>query len=135
MKRFMFAAFALITLASCDVTVVDEPRYDPRDQVVGSYSMEEYSETYDDYTYYKVYINKDGNADNRIYLENFYGADLRVRAYLNNNRITIPYQVINDYEIEGVGTVDRSGVSLQYSVRDLYENTITDYCQTYGDYH
>lgn len=135
MKQFIFAALALVTLASCDVNVVEEPRYDPRDKVVGSYSMEEYSETYGDYTYYKVYINKNGYSGNDIYLDNFYGADLRVHAYVNNNRITIPYQVINDYEIEGVGTVDRSGISLQYSVRDLYENTITDYCQTYGDYH
>lgn len=132
MKPLIMAAALLVLLASCDVTVI-EPRYDYRDNVVGYYDIEEYSRTFDDYTYYAVHITKDGYSGNSIYLNNFYGANIRVHAYIDNNRITIPHQIIDDYEVEGVGTLRGSDLSLTYSVRDLYEHTPTDFCDTWAE--
>ncbi len=132
MKRFMFAILFLSVLTSCYVTDV-QPRYDDRDGVIGFYDMKEYSETYNDYTYYGLRITKDGSSGRTLYLNNFYGANIRVHAYLQYGKLTIPYQIVDDYEIEGVGTIHGHAISLNYTVRDLYENTITDFCETWGE--
>lgn len=132
MKRLFIAVSLLTILASCQVNIV-EPRYDERDKVVGYYSMEEFSETFNDYTHYTLMITKYGANGNVLYLDNFYGADLQIHAYLSDNKITIPFQVVDDYEIEGVGTLHGMDISLNYTVRDIYNNTRTNFCETWGD--
>ena len=124
----MFAASLLLVMASCDITIV-EPRYDSRDRMVGYYDVEEYSETYNDYTHYTIHVSKDYNSTYTIYLHNFYGADISVFARVEYDRITIPYQVVDGYEIEGVGNLSGSQLSLNYRVKDLYQNSRTDFCE------
>jgi hypothetical protein len=126
------AVSLIAVMASCDIMVV-EPRYDYRDQMVGYYDMEEYSETYNDYTYYSVRISKDTYSRRTIYLNNFYGANVQVYAYVDYSKITIPYQVVNGYEIEGVGTLQGSDLSLNYRVKDLYHHSVSDFCNTWGE--
>jgi len=132
MKRLMFALAALVLMTSCELTVI-EPRYDHRDQVTGYYDIEEYSQTYDDYTYYSVHITKDSYHTGIIYLNNFYGADITVEAYLDYDRVTIPYQMVNGYEIEGAGTLHGDHLNLNYRVKDLYNHSAADFCDTWGD--
>lgn len=131
MKKVFIAALSLITLASCEFNII-EPRYDYRDYVTGYYDVEEYSETYNDYHYYSIHITKYANG-RTVYLNNFYDANLSVYAYLDGDKLTIPLQVANGYEIEGVGTVHSSDLSLNYRVKDLYNDTRTDFCETWGD--
>lgn len=126
------AVSLIAVMASCDIMVI-EPRNDYRDQVVGYFDMEEYSETYNDYTYYSVHISKDTYSNRTIYLNNFYGANIQVYAYVDYTKITIPYQMVNGYEIEGVGTLQGSNLSLNYRVKDLYHHSITDFCETWGE--
>ena len=128
MKR-MLPFFALLLLASCDVYYV-EPRYDSRDQIVGHYNAEEYSETYNDNLYYDMHVSKSSRDSDEIYLNNFYGSNIRVYGYLSYGSITIPLQVIDGYEIEGVGRVTGSDISLSYRVKDRVSNTRTDFCDT-----
>src|SRR5688572_11421793 len=98
MKRLMLAFTALMFMASCDITLL-EPCYDHRDQVTGYYDIEEYSETFHDYTYYSIHVTKDSYYSSTVYLNNFYGADICVKAYLDYNDLTIPYQVVDGFEI------------------------------------
>ncbi|HEY9045783.1 MAG TPA: hypothetical protein VIN08_07790 [Ohtaekwangia sp.] len=130
MKRILFAVSILVVLGSCQVNII-EPRYDARDRVVGYYSMEEFSATFNDYTYYTVQVTKYGTTGNDLYLDNFYGADIQVHAYMNGDKITIPYQIVDDYEIEGTGTIQGVNVSMNYSVRDLYNHSQTNFCETW----
>ncbi|MFZ6009880.1 MAG: hypothetical protein ACOYXT_05975, partial [Bacteroidota bacterium] len=116
MKRLLLITSMILVLASCEINYI-EPRYDARNNVVGSYDVEEYSETYNDYTYYTLYISK-SSYSREIYLENFYGTDIRVHAVLDYDKITIPYQVVNGYAVEGVGTLRGGDITLSYSVRD-----------------
>jgi len=132
MKRLIFAASFLLVMASCDITII-EPRYDSRDKFVGYYAVEEYSETYNDYTHYSISISKDYNSSYIIYLHNFYGADISVYAQVDYNKITIPYQVVDGYEIEGVGTLSGADINLNYRVKDLYNNSRTDFCEVWAD--
>ncbi len=119
-------AFVAFTCSSCLYVV--EPQIDNRDQVVGSYEIDEYSQTYHDYTYYSINITKGGHS-NTIYLNNFYGANISVVAYLSGNRINIPAQYVDGYDIEGVGTVYNNRISFTYHVKDRYHDQYTDFCE------
>lgn len=128
MKRMLPVVVLLFLSSACDVYVV-EPRYDPRDKITGRYEAEEYSETYNDLSYYSIYISKSGYS-REIKIDNFYASDIRVYAYLDYDKITIPYQLVDGYEIEGVGTTYGTYISLNYRVKDTYNNTVSDFCQT-----
>ena len=114
-------------VSACDVYVV-EPRYDPRSRVTGSYDVEEYSETYNNVVRYDINISKSAYSD-KIFIGNFYDSGIAVEAFVEYDKIIIPYQVVNGYEIEGVGTISNNYVSFRYSVRDTYANTYTDFCE------
>ena len=129
MKRVLLIGIVLISFTGCDVYLV-EPRIDRRDQVIGYYGMEEYSQTYLDYTYYSINITKGGYNSNTIYLNNFYGANISVVATLSYDRITIPSQYVDGYDIEGVGTVYGDHITFSYSVKDRYHSKYTDFCET-----
>ncbi|MBL7857759.1 MAG: hypothetical protein JNM57_08720 [Cyclobacteriaceae bacterium] len=115
--------------ASCDFYYI-EPRYDNRDRMVGSYDVHEYSETFNDHLYYSMRIAKSSYDQQEIYIYNFYDADIRVYAYVDYERITIPFQIVDGYEVEGVGTFRNGDLSLSYRVKDRYNNTRTDFCKT-----
>lgn len=132
MKKFMFAPLMLLLLlASCDVYVT-ETRYDTRDRMTGYFRAEEYSNTFHDYTYYKIYVTKNNSSRREIYIDNFYSANISIYAYVDNNTITIPFQIKGGYEIEGTGSYSGGDLHLTYSVHDLYSNTRTDFCDTYA---
>lgn len=106
-----------------------ESGYSERDRIVGHYEIEEYSETYNDYTRYSIRIDKSSQYSNQLYIDNFYGSDLRVCASISYDKITIRRQVVNGFEIEGVGTVYGNEIEFSYSVRDIYSGTRTDFCE------
>lgn len=108
----------LITMSACNLYVV-EPRYDYRDRITGHYSVDEYSQTFSDYAYYSIHVFP-GSGRDGIYIDNLYGTGLRVRAYVNYDRITIPYQVVSGYEFEGSGRIRGDAINLNYSVYDRY---------------
>jgi hypothetical protein len=128
MKPLIMLFLTALTLTSCYVESV-EPRYDARDRIVGNYEVEEYSETYNDFTYYSLYISKSRYVD-EIFLDNFYGTEISVHATLAYDKITIPFQVVNGYEIDGVGTIYGNEIELSYRVKDRYNNTRADFCET-----
>jgi len=133
MKNFMLLGLTLLTLSGCEIYVVEPtPTYDSRNNIVGSFTMDEYSETYNDYLTYPITISKSSNSGNQIYLYNFYDSEISVYAYVDSNgyKITMPYQVVNGYEVEGVGTVSGNTIYFTYRVKDTYNNTAADFCKT-----
>jgi len=128
MKKLMFLSALAVLTGSCTFYDV-EPRYDHRDKFVGYYDVEEYSKTYRDYTYYEMGVSR-SPRDGELFLDNFYAADIRVYAIVSFDDIRIPFQVVNGYEIEGVGTLYRDEIKLTYRVKDLYDNSISDFCET-----
>ena len=44
--------------------------------------------------------------------------------------VRIPFQVVHGYEIEGSGSLFHDELSLSYRVKDLYDHSISDYCET-----
>lgn len=128
MKSLILFPALLVFATSCTFYDV-EPRYDERDKFVGYYDVEEYSETYGEYTFYEMRISR-ARFDREIYLNNFYAADLRVYATVNFDNIRIPLQVVDGYEIQGSGTLFRDELRMSYRVKDLYDNSVSDYCET-----
>ena len=127
MKKLLYL-FLLIGLSSCEVYFM-EPRYSERDRIVGQYEVEEYSETYNDYTRYSIWIDKSNSYSNQVYIDNFYGSDIRVCASISYDKITIHRQVVDGFEIEGVGTVYGDEIEFSYSVKDIYSGARTDFCE------
>ena len=96
MKKLLYL-FLLVGLSSCELYIV-EPRYSERDRIVGRYEIEEYSETYNDYTNYSIWIEKSSQYSDQIYIDNFYGSEIRVRASISYDKITIHRQIVNGFE-------------------------------------
>lgn len=129
MKRSLLIFVGLISLASCDVYYLDNERpYRSRDRIIGNHYTEEYSETYHEYYEYNVWISS-GSRSNEVYIENLYIDGLSIYATVSYDAITIPFQVIDGYEIEGAGTIYSDQISLNYYVRDRYEGTRKDFCE------
>lgn len=128
MRKLIPFAFLIAFVNACTFYDV-EPRYDHRDKFVGYYDVEEYSDTYHETTLYEMRITR-APHDSEIYLDNFYAADIRVYARVAYDDIRIPFQVVDGYEIEGTGTLYRDELRLSYRVKDLYDHSVSDYCET-----
>jgi hypothetical protein len=129
MKRFILLIAPALLLSACDINII-EPRYDSRDRLTGYYDVEEYSETYNDMTYYSLRISKSTYSDREVYIHNFYSVNIRVYATLDYDKLRIPYQVVDGYEVEGVGTVNGNHITLSYRIKDLQTNTDSDFCES-----
>ena len=123
-------AFGLLIVIATSCTFYDvEPRYDSRDKFVGYYDLEEYSEKYNETTYYEMRISR-SRYNNEVYIDNFYASDIRVYATVTFNDIRIPFQIVDGYEIEGSGTLYHDELTLTYRVKDTYDYSFADYCET-----
>lgn len=129
MKKLYLLPVLIFLFASCEVIIV-EPVYDYRNDIIGNWELEEYSETYNITTIFPISISKSLNDFDAIRIHNFYDVNITVRAYLDGNRIIIPLQVRNGYEIEGVGNIRASKITFSYSVYDQLNGGITDYCDS-----
>lgn len=129
MKRFLALGFTAVILSSCDIDIIN-PSYDSRDELVGYYDVEEYSETYNDYTYYDLRISKSTYSNREVYIHNFYSVDIRVYATVDYDKLRIPYQVVDGYEVEGVGTVNGDEITFSFRIKDLNHNSYSDFCES-----
>lgn len=93
--------------------------------------MKEYSQTYNEYARFNVYVRKTGSVySNNVIIENFYNTNADVWAEMVGDKIYISRQVANGYEIEGVGTVYSDEIRFNYSVKDLYYKKPVDFCES-----
>ena len=130
MKTLSSLVFAAFVLSSCTNYYTEEVRYDYRERMTGYYDVEEYSDTYNEEVHYSIYVSKNPATHDGIYLQDFYAYGVRVSAYIDNDYIDIPFQVVNGFEIEGSGSFYGGELHLNYSVRDRRSNAPTDYCDT-----
>jgi hypothetical protein len=114
-----------LLLTACDLTII-EPRYDSVNAIVGSYKVEEYSNTYNSVT--RFYFDIRRSYGRNVIIENFYDVGLSVNAWVDYDKIYIDRQIINGYAVEGVGTIYRNKIQFSYNVEDLYSNKPTDFC-------
>ncbi|MEI9920747.1 MAG: hypothetical protein WDO14_18430 [Bacteroidota bacterium] len=131
MKTLLSVFAILLITTSCEYYVEPVVPYDPRDQFTGSYSVHEYSSTYDEYWDYNVSIYK--GAGGQIVIDNLYNSNLRVYANVNNNRFYVNWQTADGYELSGDGFVDGTKVTINYKIRDTYTNGAPwDFCSATG---
>ena len=129
MKKSIFILFVLLAmLQSCEFYYTD-PYYDARDRVTGVYKVDEYSQTFNGFIQYDIRILKSSNRD-RVLIENFYDAVITVNAQVLNDKIIIPRQKRDGFELEGNGTVWGNRIDFTFSVRDTYKRSKpTDFCE------
>jgi len=128
MKKIkLFAVIYMILLTGCHIVV--EEVYSPAGRLVGSYEVDEWSETLDAQAYYEIFIHDDPYSPDIIYINNFYDSGIEVWAKVNGSRVRIPLQVAGPYEIEGSGSYYGGELNINYSVLDLYSHSgFTDFC-------
>ena len=131
MKKALLGISLLVLISSCETVIIEAP-YDPRDEFLGNFDTEEYSETLDAWSYYDVFILKDADPlSNVIYLRNFYGANIEVFGEVNGSRLTIPRQRVGYFIIEGLGRLDFDELVMSYTVEDTDPaSSFVDYCST-----
>jgi hypothetical protein len=135
MKKYLLGVFALVLVSSCDLLIVEEFPYDGRNNFIGRFEAEEYSETFDGFTFYDVRIVRDSDFNSPvIYLRNFYGLDFEVYAEVFGDKLTIPTQRIDGFVIQGTGRLDYEDIVLTYSVEGTERgNRYIEFCNTVYD--
>jgi hypothetical protein len=128
MKKFIILSFLSVILFSCDVVII-EPVYDDRNNVLGTYQVEEYSQTYSRNFNYQVSIRRSSYGGRYVVIDNFYDEGISVRAEVNASQIYIPSQTVDGYLVEGSGNIFGGEISLTYRIRDTYSGTRTDFCE------
>lgn len=128
MKTRALLLMTAVILMSCEILIVD-PVFDERDRITGTYRVEEFSQTYNEYGTFNIQIRKSFNNYNEVIVENFYNANIDVRAEVVDGTIYISRQLVNGYEVDGVGTVYYDEIRFTYRVRDTYYNKPADFCE------
>jgi hypothetical protein len=132
--KTLFSVLAILIFAtSCNMYYVEPVPvvpYDPRDQFTGKYSINEYSSTYDESWAYDMSIYK---SQYDLSIDNFYNTGLRVNAQVNGTSLSIPWQIVDGYELQGDGFVEGSKITINYKIRDTYTNNSPwDFCSATG---
>lgn len=128
MKKILLL-LPVILFFGCEIYIIEEPvPWDDRDAFVGTFSVNDYSETLDEHFAYQVVISKVCCNSNQVWIHNFYGVDIDVLAEVHGNRITVSRQFIGDYEVEGTGRLEYDQLTMTFVVRDhYYTPTLTDF--------
>lgn len=117
----------IFLISGCHIVI--EEVYSPSSRIVGTYEVDEWSETLGAQAYFDIFIHDDAYSPEIIYINNFYDSGIEVWAKVNGSRIRIPLQTAGPYEIEGNGTYFDGELNIDYSVRDLYSHAgFIDYC-------
>lgn len=119
-KSHLLFGLIVLIFSSCELSFETVVVYDERDEFIGTYEVEEYSEGTTSTFVYNITIRKSRYSDGVIWIDNFYDANMRVFAEVNGNRMHIPIQRIGNREIEGRGSLfDGDELSMTYTVREL----------------
>ena len=123
----------ILFLGGCEVYIFEDPYVDDRNQFLGNYSVEEYSQVTEQFYTYSMTIKKSCCNSREVKINNFYGVGISVKAIVNNNRLTIPLQLVGGYEIDGTGKINYNKLELTYIVRNLYNRPLfTDFVDAEG---
>ena len=135
MKKLLLFG-AILFLGGCEIYVFDDPYVDDRNLFIGNYRVDEYSQVTEQHYNYSMSIQKSCCNSREIKINNFYGVDISVLAVVNDNRLTIPLQRVNGYEVEGTGKMTFDRLELTYIVRDLNVGPVfTDFVDAEGRFY
>jgi len=133
-KLYWIALAAVSTLLSSCYVVVEDPYVpvpvDPRDNFIGIFEVEEYSQVYAATTYYNVEVTKSPYELDVVWISNFYGVELDIYGVVSGADIQIPQQVIGNYEVDGWGYLTNEGRLRLFFTFVEYRNfgTLIDEC-------
>jgi hypothetical protein len=119
-RSFLLFGLIPIILSSCELSFETVVVYDDRNDFIGSYEVEEYSESMTSTFIYDITIRKSRYSDGVIWINNFYDANIQVFAEVKGNKFYIPLQRIGNWEIEGRGSLfGGDELSMTYTVREI----------------
>jgi len=129
--RYLFILLSLVTLTSCEIIIHNEEPifFDQRDKFTGSFRLEEVSNTYNEIAEYSISIYKSSHDTDVVFIRNFYGVNIEAMAIVRGDKLILPLQEIDGYEIEGEVWYHIGELEFDYVVRDITRHQIiNDYC-------
>jgi hypothetical protein len=117
-SALLFCLFFCIFFYNCQDDLADLSKTDSRDNIVGTWNVKEYSETFKEQNY-TINISKDALDTKKIKISNFFnlGNSYSVSAQISNLTITIPNQKVKNNDVtNGSGTITSSyqDIDLEY---------------------
>ncbi len=111
-KIFILIAIFLSACAQDDFT-------DIRDNISGNWRCQENSNLFGE-QYYDVNISKSDSIETEILIYNFFDRKQDVRVTVEGNSLTIPIQIVDNWEISGTGEIstDYKTISWNFSADD-----------------
>lgn len=135
MKKLLLFG-AILFLGGCEIYIFDDPYVDERDLFIGNYHVDEYSQITEQHYTYSMTIRKACCNFREVKISNFYGVGITVKAIVNNNRLTIPLQLVGSFEVDGTGKMFINKLTLTYVVRDLNGRPVfTDFVEAEGRFY
>jgi len=128
-KNYKILALLLTAFISGCELIINESPHDNIDQITGFYEVDEWSETLDAQSFFQLSIYRNNQRNGKIYIDNFYNAEIEVFAEVNGYKIQIPLQQVGYYEIEGIGSFYEGELTMTYSVTYIdTRSQIIDIC-------
>ena len=91
--------------------------------------MEIDEKTYNEIAEYSISIYKSSHDTDVVFIRNFYGVNIEAMAILRGDKLILPLQEIDGYEIEGEVWYHIGELEFDYVVRDITRHqNINDYC-------
>ena len=118
-NRTIIISFLLLLFSNC----ATDDLGDPRDSLLGTWSCEEESQLFGNQSY-DVVISKSDTDEVQIIMYNFFDRKQDVVADLDGSSITIPTQIVDNWEIQGSGQIseDSKVVTWTFSANDGGDN-------------
>jgi hypothetical protein len=108
---------ALLFITACEID--PDLTTDPRDNFVGTWTVNEQSALYGTNNYTAVIVKDPGNST-QVLIRNFYhfGMDEDTWAIPTISSITIPEQLVCNHTVKGNGTRNKNQITWSYTVND-----------------
>lgn len=112
-NKITIVAFAFaVALSSC---TTEDLNFDDRDDFTGNWICQEQG-SISGTSSYNVSISKSQSDSISILISNFYGlgSQYSARATVDGNLLTIPAQLVNNFNVSGSGSINGSQINLSY---------------------
>ena len=120
-KKFavLLTAVSLLLITSCEL-MENPDDTDPRDNYLGTWTVNEVSTLYGTNNYSAIIIYDPGNST-QVLIKNFYhfGMEIETYAIATTGTITIPEQTVCSHAVKGKGTLlNKNKIEWTYTVND-----------------
>jgi len=114
-NKYIIIFFLFLFFSNC----ATDDLGDPRDSLLGTWTCQEESQLFGEQSY-DVEISKSDTAEFQIFMYNFFDRKMDVLAELDGSSLSIPAQIVDNWEIKGSGEIseDSKVITWHFTAND-----------------